>query len=94
MTAVAYADKHMYGQYYDESDDENELSPTSKRRVVDATPQTKRRLLSQHDLEKAGKIGPLKTFFTLFKGFVATGVLFIPKGFRNGGWLFSTIALT
>lgn len=42
---------------------------------------------------KVGKIGPLKTFFTLIKGFVATGVLFLPKGWVNGGWLFSTVAL-
>ena len=35
----------------------------------------------------------VQTFFTLLKGFVATGVLFLPKGWRNGGWLFSSLAL-
>ena len=54
---------------------------------------TKRRLKEEHDIEKAGKIGPVGTFFTLVKGFVATGVLFLPKGWRNGGWMFSSASL-
>ena len=54
---------------------------------------TKKSRISQHKIDKVGKIGPFKTFFTLLKGFVATGVLFLPKGWRNGGWLFSTTAL-
>jgi proton-coupled amino acid transporter len=29
----------------------------------------------------------------LLKCFVGTGILYLPKGFRNGGWLFSIIAL-
>jgi hypothetical protein len=27
---------------------------------------------------------------TLVKGFVACGVLFLPKGFRNAGWAFAS----
>ena len=39
------------------------------------------------------RLGPLATCFTIFKGFVATGVLYIPKDFANGGWLFTPITL-
>ena len=42
---------------------------------------------------KVKKQGLLKTFFTLIKGFIGTGILFLPKGFENGGYLFSPIAL-
>jgi proton-coupled amino acid transporter len=39
------------------------------------------------------KIGPLKTYFMLLKGFVCTGILYLPKEFYNGGWAFSGFAM-
>ncbi|OWZ14116.1 Amino Acid/Auxin Permease [Phytophthora megakarya] len=30
-----------------------------------------------------------KTIFTIFKSFIGSGILFLPKGFQNGGMLFS-----
>ena len=47
------------------------------------------------DIEKAEvkKLGWWGCFFTLFKGFVATGILYIPGDFYNGGYVFSFIAL-
>lgn len=38
-------------------------------------------------------LGPVATFFTLIKGFVCTGILYLPKGFVNGGWGFSIFSL-
>ena len=38
-------------------------------------------------------LGQLATGFTLFKGFVCTGILYMPLSFVNGGWLFSVVAL-
>lgn len=38
-------------------------------------------------------MGPIATCFTIFKGFVATGILYVPKDFKNGGWLFTPISL-
>jgi amino acid permease len=35
----------------------------------------------------------LITFFTLIKGFIGTGILFLPKGFKNGGYIFSSGAI-
>ena len=39
------------------------------------------------------KLGPLATCFTIFKGFVATGILYVPKDFKNGGYIFTPITL-
>jgi len=43
--------------------------------------------------KKEGDAGTMKTFFTLLKAFVGTGIMFLPKAFRNGGILFSSITL-
>ncbi|KAK3348462.1 transmembrane amino acid transporter protein-domain-containing protein [Neurospora tetraspora] len=37
--------------------------------------------------------GTTKTFFTLIKAFVGTGIMFLPKAFANGGLLFSSLAM-
>jgi solute carrier family 36 (proton-coupled amino acid transporter) len=90
----AHAIRHIYGEYgADETDQESDVDEDTKKRMNDATPTTRRRMLSEMDTEHTGKIGPVKTFFTLLKGFVAAGVLFLPKGWVNGGWLFSTLCL-
>lgn len=64
-----------------------------KIRLFKMSPNTRRDVKTKIDEEQTGKVGPIGTFFTLLKGFVASGVLFLPKGFVTGGWLFSTIAL-
>eukprot|EP00345_Euplotes_harpa_P007186 CAMPEP_0168323650 /NCGR_PEP_ID=MMETSP0213-20121227/3607_1 /TAXON_ID=151035 /ORGANISM="Euplotes harpa, Strain FSP1.4" /LENGTH=143 /DNA_ID=CAMNT_0008325761 /DNA_START=25 /DNA_END=453 /DNA_ORIENTATION=- len=79
----AYAMRHLYGEVADNDSDDEEDDPDYPmyRTELDlATPMTKRRLKNEHAINKTGKIGPVKTFFTLIKGFVATGVLFLPKG--------------
>jgi len=38
-------------------------------------------------------LGPWATAFTIFKGFVASSILYMPKNFINGGYIFSPIAL-
>ncbi|KAJ4287507.1 hypothetical protein N0V88_007607 [Collariella sp. IMI 366227] len=37
--------------------------------------------------------GTVKTFFTLIKAFVGTGIMFLPKAFSNGGILFSCLTM-
>ncbi|KAI8973006.1 transmembrane amino acid transporter protein-domain-containing protein [Pilobolus umbonatus] len=39
------------------------------------------------------KIGLSKTVFLLFKAFIGSGILFLPKAFSNGGLLFSVIVM-
>jgi amino acid permease len=38
-------------------------------------------------------LGPFGTGFTLFKGFVASGILYLPTNFVVGGSVFSAVAL-
>ena len=40
-----------------------------------------------------GDASIVRTFFLLIKSFIGTGVLFLPKAFRNGGLLFSLVTL-
>lgn len=44
-------------------------------------------------MAREGDASTLKTFFTLIKAFIGTGIMFLPKAFRNGGILFSSITL-
>lgn len=43
--------------------------------------------------KSAGDASTTKTFFTLLKAFIGTGIMFLPKAFNNGGILFSSMAL-
>ena len=38
-------------------------------------------------------MSPFKTYIMLLKGFICTGILYIPKNFLNGGWGWSLIAM-
>lgn len=58
----------------------------------DVTYMNEKRIMKQ-DIKKVGKIGPIKTFFALLKGYCAIVILIIPKAFQNGGYLFSAITL-
>eukprot|EP00743_Colponemidia_sp_Colp-15_P005167 GILK01005561.1.p1 GENE.GILK01005561.1~~GILK01005561.1.p1 ORF type:complete len:468 (+),score=51.24 GILK01005561.1:59-1462(+) len=42
---------------------------------------------------KKGTAGKWRTFLAIVKSFIGTGVLFLPKGFSNGGYIFSLIIL-
>jgi len=61
--------------------------------VADATPMTKRRVAKEEESKQVKKLGPLATCFTIFKGFVATGVLYVPIDFKNGGYVFAPVTL-
>ena len=54
---------------------------------------TKRRVAKEEEAKQVKKLGPLATCFTIFKGFVATGVLYIPKDFWNGGYVWAPVTL-
>jgi hypothetical protein len=40
-------------------------------------------------VDQQKKLGPVETAFVVFKGFVCTGILYMPLNFVNGGWLWS-----
>ena len=50
-------------------------------------------MIREKEVNQVKLLGPLATGFTLFKGFVCTGILYMPLSFVNGGWLFSAVAL-
>ncbi len=39
------------------------------------------------------KLTPWQTYFSLLKGFVCTGILYLPKNFKNGGWLWAFVSM-
>ncbi|KAF2739623.1 amino acid transporter [Polyplosphaeria fusca] len=84
----------LYGQFAGEdlaeSDDEaveeeEEEEPTERR------PLLGRRRSSR--FRPQGDASNVKSFFTLLKAFVGTGIMFLPKAFKNGGILFSSLTL-
>lgn len=70
----------------DDSDDEQQ-QPDERR------PLLNRRKSSKASRSAQGDAGTLKTFFTLLKAFIGTGIMFLPKAFNNGGILFSSMTL-
>jgi hypothetical protein len=51
--------------------------------------------LSRYEyLKQKGDLGFWPTLFTFIKVNIVAGFLFLPNGFKNGGWLFSIIGLT
>lgn len=81
----------------DEEEDESAITDESEevadeRRPLLRRPKADRRRSSRR-LSREGDASTVKTFFTLIKAFIGTGILFLPKAFRNGGILFSSLAL-
>lgn len=40
----------------------------------------------------SASLGGTQMYFTIFKGMVAIGVLYLPKGFSDSGWAFGCVA--
>ncbi|PNS18499.1 hypothetical protein CAC42_6316 [Sphaceloma murrayae] len=82
------------GEDLNESDDEDASALENEE---DGTPPTERRpLLGRRKSSRVaarGDASTFKTFFTLLKAFVGTGIMFLPKAFNNGGILFSSLTV-
>jgi proton-coupled amino acid transporter len=77
----------------DDNDNQSlERQPLLGRPIIATRPRPSRRRSSRR-LSKEGDASTTKTFFTLIKAFIGTGIMFLPKAFRNGGILFSSITL-
>ncbi|CAA9962711.1 SdaC Amino acid permease [Pyrenophora teres f. maculata] len=78
------------GEDLEESDDESAIQDEDdegERRPLLGRRQSSKRLRAQGDADQ------VKTFFTLLKAFIGTGIMFLPKAFKNGGMLFSSITM-
>ncbi|KAI1264356.1 transmembrane amino acid transporter [Xylariaceae sp. FL1019] len=69
----------------DEPEEEDE-PPTETRPLL---PRRK----SSRAVKRTATASTSKTFFTLLKAFIGTGIMFLPKAFDNGGMLFSSITM-
>lgn len=91
----------LYGSFAGEdlidSDDDDAIeSDGEDEEDRSQQPNERRPLLGRRKSSKAtkkGDAGTTKTFFTLIKAFIGTGIMFLPKAFNNGGILFSSICL-
>ena len=83
------------GEDLAESDDESAEEDEEER--DSDQPSERRPLLGRRKSSRAarqkGDAGMTKSFFTLLKAFIGTGIMFLPKAFNNGGILFSSITL-
>ncbi|PLN78790.1 amino acid transporter [Aspergillus taichungensis] len=82
----------LYGNFAGEDLEESEEESIDRGRPrTERTPLLSARRRSRG--ARPGDASEVKTFFTLLKAFVGTGIIFLPRAFRNGGILFSSIAL-
>ena len=54
---------------------------------------TQRRIMNETEIKDIPKLSPMNTFITLIKGFIGSGILYLPNSFLVGGYGFSVIAL-
>ena len=40
------------------------------------------------------ELSPWETYFTLIKAFLCTSIIYVPRAFVNGGWLFTSCTVT
>ena len=73
-------------------DDGNDEETSGERQPLIRRPTLRKRMSSRR-LAREGDASTFKTFFTLIKAFIGTGIMFLPKAFLNGGLLFSSILL-
>lgn len=75
----------------DESAIQEEEDEEARRTGAERAPLLGRRKSLR--ARKQGDAGQMRSFFTLLKAFVGTGIMFLPKAFNNGGILFSSITM-
>lgn len=81
------------GEDLEESDDESAIEDEETTASADERRPLLGRRKSSRRIRAQGDASNMKSFFTLLKAFVGTGIMFLPKAFKNGGMLFSSITL-
>ncbi|KAJ4295352.1 hypothetical protein N0V90_007364 [Kalmusia sp. IMI 367209] len=81
------------GEDLEETDDESAVEDEEANQQPDERRPLLGRRKSSKRIRAQGDASNLKSFFTLLKAFVGTGIMFLPKAFKNGGMLFSSITL-
>ncbi|CZT12308.1 related to AVT3-involved in amino acid efflux from the vacuole [Rhynchosporium graminicola] len=89
------------GEDLEESDDETAVESDEEDQLLSGGAGRqgngeRRPLLGRRKTTRGSKQGDAsmtRTFFLLIKSFIGTGVLFLPKAFKNGGLVFSLVTL-
>ncbi|KZL66430.1 transmembrane amino acid transporter [Colletotrichum tofieldiae] len=91
---LADSDEEAIESDDDDDDDGGDDEESRQRRgpATETRPLLGRRRSSRF-ARKAGDASTTKTFFTTLKAFIGTGIMFLPKAFKNGGILFSSLTM-
>lgn len=88
----------LYGAFAGEdlADSDDEAILTDEEADPEDQPPEQRPLIGRRKSTRAPRAataGTTKTFFTLLKAFIGTGIMFLPKAFSNGGLAFSSVTM-
>jgi solute carrier family 36 (proton-coupled amino acid transporter) len=89
----------LYGDFAGEDLADSDEEAVSDMEDEDNEPNERTALLTRRASARAARAarsanaGTAKTFFTLLKAFVGTGIMFLPNAFNSGGILFSSVAM-
>jgi proton-coupled amino acid transporter len=81
----------LYGNFAGEDLEESDEDAISEGDEGERRPLLGRRRISRP--KPQGDASDIQSFFTLLKAFIGTGIMFLPKAFKNGGILFSSVTL-
>ena len=83
-----------YGEGPRDDTDDSDEPDVQKNSIRDSYAKHYQRISTKEKLAAdVHKLGPVATVFSIFKGFVATAVLFLPYAFVTSGFGFSGIAI-
>ncbi|KAK1970209.1 transmembrane amino acid transporter [Colletotrichum sublineola] len=89
---LADSDEEAVESDEEEADEERQRRGGSGLAAAETRPLLGRRRSSRF-ARKPGDASTTKTFFTTLKAFIGTGIMFLPKAFKNGGILFSSLTM-
>lgn len=95
--AMTSAINQFAGEDLSDSEDDSPADDDEEQQVSESTSLLPNRRKRRHSIQKKKKTehkaNVTKTVFLLFKAFIGSGILFLPKAFSNGGLLFSIITM-
>ena len=90
-TSIGYISKMRHGEGPRDDTDDSDDEPSKTKSIRDS--HYNRKSNKEVLQEQVALLGPVATVFTIFKGFVATAILFMPYAFVEAGYGFSGISL-
>lgn len=88
-----FAGEDLSDSEEDSPDDEEQQQQQQVSETTSLLPNRRKRRHSAIHKKKEHKANVTKTVFLLFKAFIGSGILFLPKAFSNGGLVFSIITM-